>query len=442
MKRHLFPFMVLAFLFCAETVWGAGNTDSFSSGPDPLLLAGILPTDGEARYELEFWNSIKNSTNASDYEAYLEAYPKGRFAPLAKVRARRYKKTTVVTPEPAPPAPVKKAITVEPLDVFLEAKKTANVRSEPSANSDKIDVIEVRQRIQVTGRVKGGKWYRVQMDNGEEGYVFSPLLQQPAAAKPEPVHVESTPVTPSASPAAVNAGEVFKDCDMCPEMVSLPAGSYRMGSNSGDRSEKPAHRVSIKKPFAIGKYEVTVGQWRQCVEAGGCSYFPSKAATSDRSPVRDISWGDAQEYVKWLSSITGKHYRLPTEAEWEYAARAGTSSTYWWGNRLVAEKANCKGCSQSWDRKAPADAGSYPANPFGIHDTSGSVWEWVSDCWYPSHSGAPADGRSREKISCRQHVIRGGSWRNDSSYVHSASRFKYDTYVRYIQNGLRVARQR
>lgn len=440
MIQHLYHSALAGLLFCTGATFGAksmaGNAeDIVTSGP--VLLAGILPTDGEARYELEFWNSIKDSTSAADFEAYLEAYPNGRFAPLAKVRAKRYKKKSVKS---APVAPVRKAVKVAPLDIFLEASKTANVRSEPSASSAKIDVLDSGQSIQVTGRVENGKWYRVRTDSGKTGYVFLPLLVQPSATRPasRPAKRSTEPSTP---PLSVTAGKVFRDCETCPEMVTIPAGSFKMGSNRGDRSERPVHRVTIKQPFAIGKYEVTVGEWRRCVDSGGCSNFPKKADTSDRSPVRDISWSDAEEYVNWLSELTGGRYRLPTEAEWEYATRAGTSSTYWWGDRMGSGKANCKGCDRAWNKEVPADVGSFPANPFGLHDTSGSVWEWVSDCWYDNHKGAPADGKSRYKSNCRQHVIRGGSWRNDSSYAHSASRFKYDTYVRYILNGFRVVKQ-
>lgn len=435
MIQQLYQSAVAGLLFCTGAAYGAksmaNNTEDFSV-PGSVLLAGILPTDGEARYELEFWNSIKDSTSAADYEAYLEAYPNGRFAPLAKVRAKRYRKSTKTAPAPA----VRKAIHIAPLDIFLKAVKVANVRSEPSANSAKIDVLDAGQSVQVTGRVENGKWYRVRTEAGKTGYVFLPLLVQPSVSRP----AEESP-EPYSPPSAVSAGEVFKDCETCPEMVTLPAGSFKMGDDSGDRSERPAHRVTIKQPFAIGKYEVTVGEWRHCVDAGGCSNFPKKAATSDRSPVRDISWSDAEEYVNWLSGLTGERYRLPTEAEWEYAARAGTSSTYWWGDRIGSGKANCKGCAQPWNKEAPAEVDAFPANPFGIHGTSGGVWEWVSDCWYGNHKGAPSDGKSRYKANCRQHVIRGGSWRNDSTYAHSASRFKYDTYVRFILNGFRVAKQ-
>ena len=142
-----------------------------------------------------------------------------------------------------------------------------------------------------------------------------------------------------------------------------------------------------------------------------------------------------------MSSITGKKYRLPTEAEWEYAARAGTTGKYWWGDKGNAGKADCKDCGGTWDRKSPADIDAFPANPFGLHGMNGGVWEWVNDCWNNSHQGAPSNGRSRDAEDCRVRVIRGGSWRNDTSYVTSTSRFKYDADVRYLLNGFRVARE-
>ena len=213
-----------------------------------------------------------------------------------------------------------------------------------------------------------------------------------------------------------------------------------MGSNTGDPSEKPAHQVSIATPFAIGKYEVTVEQWDACVEAGACSRVISNGNRSKTSPVRDVSWDDAQQYAQWLAKTTGKPYRLPTEAEWEYAARGGTSTRYWWGEQMLNGMANCKGCGEPWQKDAPANVGSFPANPFGIHDMNGSVWEWVADCWHNSYKGAPTNGHVWDEPNCRMRAIRGGSWREDPSYMPSSTRFKYDASVRHTQNGFRVTR--
>lgn len=213
-----------------------------------------------------------------------------------------------------------------------------------------------------------------------------------------------------------------------------------MGSNSDDPSERPAHQVSINQPFAIGKYEVTVEQWAACVDAGACPRIASEANAAKNSPIRDVSWDDAQTYVKWLSKTSGKPYRLPTEAEWEYANRGGTSTRYWWGDQMAAGRVNCKGCGEPWQQDAPANVGSFAANRFGIYDMNGSVWEWVGDCWHTSYKGAPADQSLWDDQYCRVRVIRGGSWRDGVGYMMASTRFKYDASVRYAQNGFRVAK--
>jgi formylglycine-generating enzyme required for sulfatase activity len=161
---------------------------------------------------------------------------------------------------------------------------------------------------------------------------------------------------------------------------------------------------------------------------------------TESSPVHDVHWNEVQNYLKWLSRTTGKTYRLPTEAEWEYAARGGTKTRYWWGDAIGARTANCEDCGGSWDRKTPAQVGSFAANPFGLHDMNGGVMEWLADCWYPDYDGAPSDGGARLSGDCSQRVLRGGSWRNDQTYATVSSRLSYDASVRYYTNGFRVAR--
>lgn len=233
----------------------------------------------------------------------------------------------------------------------------------------------------------------------------------------------------------------IRDCPLCPVLVKIEPGSFTMGSATGDPSSRPPHKVTLAKPFAIGKYEVTVGEWKACVQAGGCRDATEPGGGDDRLPVRNIDWNDAVGYVEWLSEQTGKRYRLPSEAEWEYAARGGTRTAYWWGDTLGKGRANCQDCGGEYDRNLPAVVDAFPANPFGLHGTSGGVAEWVADCWTPSHAGSPKDGSVREKSGCTTRVLRGGSWRNDHSYAGSASRFYYDADVRYLANGLRVARE-
>jgi formylglycine-generating enzyme required for sulfatase activity/uncharacterized caspase-like protein len=414
-----------------------------------MLTRGILPQDGEAQYELEFWQSIKDSTDAADYEAYLEAYPNGKFAPLAKSRAERYKKKS------PPDQPDKPALIISDMDIDYIVVRTANLRQEPSAKSKRLGELKKGSTVHVTGQVGGGNWYQVKSATGVMGFVFGDLLQKPAPepktpTTPAPRSSVPKPVaTPIAKPIAkpkqaatstTHKTEGTRDCPACPEMLVLPAGTFTMGENRGDRSERPAHKVSIKRPFAIGKYEVTTGQWNECVKAGACGYKAANADPAENSPVRDISWNDAQEYVRWLSQTTKQEYRLPTEAEWEYSARANTQTRFWWGDKVGTGNANCKDCGGKWDRSAPAEVDAYPPNPFAVYGANGGVWEWVTDCWHKSYDGAPKDGSSWDKPDCRENVIRGGSWRNDASYIHSASRFKYDSTVRYLLHGFRVAK--
>ncbi|RDI58800.1 SUMF1/EgtB/PvdO family nonheme iron enzyme [Microvirga subterranea] len=241
------------------------------------------------------------------------------------------------------------------------------------------------------------------------------------------------PPQPFSKPA--ESGTSLRDCQGCPELVRLPGGSFRMGS-SEDPSEAPAHLVRVTA-FALGRYPVTVGEWNQCVAANACTAALEGNAAA---PARNLSWADAKQFVAWLSNSTGQNYRLPSEAEWEYAARAGTTSRYWWGEKVVPKMASCKGCGGAYDPRQPAPVGSFPANPLGLHDLVGSVAQWVEDCWHPNYTGAPADGSAWTEPNCRENVLRGGSWRNDASYARSASRAYYDSGVRYPAHGFRVAR--
>lgn len=409
--------------------------------------AGIVPEDGDARYELVFWESIKDSKQAADYEAYLEVFPNGRFAPLARARAAYLRKVGKQGGRPQKPEPEKgpRVEEVEPSEYIVI--RNVNMRNSPSVEGQRIAVLDSGSRVLVTGRVIGSNWYQVKAGR-TTGYVYGDLLRKgsPKTASPTPGRPPVTEVAPSPPPVAPQPAAVpgklteFSDCVDCPQMVSLPAGAFVMGDKQGDRSEQPTHRVTISKPFAIGKFEVTVGQWNACVKGGGCNFRPEKAGREENLPVRDISWADAKEYVAWLSRKTGADYRLPTEAEWEYAARGGTSSRYWWGDRFEREKSNCKNCGGAWDSDLPSQVGSFAANPFGLYDMNGSVWEWVEDCWHKNYSGAPSDGSAWGSPNCRVRVLRGGSWRNDLSYMYSAVRFKYDAYVRYLLNGMRVAK--
>ena len=257
-----------------------------------------------------------------------------------------------------------------------------------------------------------------------------PKESSPVSA-PARAPLESTKESLSSTQATA---PISAQLQLLPDMVSIPAGTFAMGSDD-DPSEKPIHRVTVK-PFAIGKFPVTVREWNACVAAKSCSYTPTGMADA---PVTNLSWTDTQQFLEWLSNVTQKPFRLPTEAEWEYAARGGTKSKFWWGDKLQAAMANCKGCNEPYETSQPLKVGSFKPNPFGLYDMGGSIHQWVADCWHNNYQGAPTDGSAWVENDCLSRVIRSGSWKNDPSYVRSSNRDHYDATVRYPTHGLRVA---
>ena len=223
----------------------------------------------------------------------------------------------------------------------------------------------------------------------------------------------------------------------------MPAGRFQMGdlNDGGGDDEQPVHEVTIADPFAVGQYEVTFAEWDACVAASGCTYQPNDLNMGRGSrPVINVSWKDAQEYVTWLSGKTGKPYRLLSEAEWEYVARAGSTTKYPWGNDVGTNRANCDGCGSRWDDRITAPVGSFQPNVFGLFDTAGNVREWVEDCWHENYKGAPTDGRAWTSGKCDRRVVRGGSWFNLPRDLRSANRIRYYSGVRSGKVGFRVAR--
>jgi len=259
----------------------------------------------------------------------------------------------------------------------------------------------------------------------------------PQAQLTTPPREAANPPRAEAVGTGAKAGDVFRDCPDCPEMVVVPPGEFDMGSAELEY-EKPVHRVAIKA-FAIGRREVTFDEWDQCVAAGNCFRPDDRGQGRGDRPVTDVSWRDVQAYIGWLSQKSGKKYRLPSEAEWEYAARGGTKTTFWWGRDVGNRFANCRDCGGGAQPQAIA-TGTFAANPFGLFDTSGNAAEWVEDCWNDSYRGAPKDGTAWSSGQCGQRVLRGGSFDSQARYVRSAARFRYDVDVRYYANGFRVAR--
>ncbi|HEX2115904.1 MAG TPA: SUMF1/EgtB/PvdO family nonheme iron enzyme, partial [Alphaproteobacteria bacterium] len=261
------------------------------------------------------------------------------------------------------------------------------------------------------------------------------VAEAQAGAARSPLAVAAVPPRPVPEPVP----STFRDCPTCPMMVRIPAGSFLMGQASGDPSAAPQRRVSIRA-FAIGQHPVTVAEWKACVADGGCSFTPRMTNAQDRTPVYNISWDDAQMFVRWLSQKTGKKYRLPTEAEWEYGARANTSTRYWWGENVGTMLANCADCGGAQDSRTPLPVGSFKANAFGLYDVHGGVAQWVADCWAPNYAQAPTDGSAHDQKNCQKRVLRGWSFRNERADITASARNNYDASVRYIAHGFRVAR--
>jgi formylglycine-generating enzyme required for sulfatase activity len=332
--------------------------------------AAAKPADA---VETGFWDSIKNSSAAADFQAYLSAYPNGQFALIARSKLAQLQ----------PKAPERAAARDQ------AGRQTAAAKPEQSP-----------------------------------GLAGNPAASSPASSSPQ-------------APAAP-----IRDCPSCPELVLIPAGTMMMGSTEGFAFEAPVHEVTISKPFYMGRREVTFDEWDACLREGGCQYRPGdRGQGRGLRPASDLDWNDAKAYVAWLSRKTGKTYRLPTEAEWEYAVRAGTKTAYYWGNAVEKDRANCAGCnSQPLNQTVPT--GTFPPNGFGLLDMAGNAAEWVEDCWEDSYKSAPKDGSAFVKPDCRERVLRGGSFNNDQRFVRTAARFKYDFDVRYYTNGFRVVREK
>ncbi|WP_157091704.1 bifunctional serine/threonine-protein kinase/formylglycine-generating enzyme family protein [Methylobacterium nodulans] len=261
----------------------------------------------------------------------------------------------------------------------------------------------------------------------------APRAPNAEADRPETPPAEPPPAEAAQESAPAPHDGAFRDCAQCPEMVPVKAGSFAMGSTA-DPTERPVHRVTLKR-FALGRHPVTVREWKACVRDGRCAPSPEG---EDDAPAHNLSWDDAQAYVGWLASVTGEPYRLPSEAEWEYAARAGTTTRYWWGDRFRADRSDCRKCGPAAPN--PPSVGRFPANPAGLGEITGSVSQWLADCWVPSYRGAPADGSARTTRTCRERVLRGGSWLTEAEAQRLGSREFYDATVRYPGHGLRVAR--
>ena len=419
-----------------------------------FLLPG--PVSGQTDEEIEavFWESVE-CESARQVQAYLEVYPTGRYLAEAHAclegqlglnRAARIlvqRGLTALNYSPGPAdglfggatraavrqwqrakgEPVTGYLTRAQADALMEQGREAVARAEAErqrqAEEQRQQAAEAeRQAREVAARAEAERQAR-------EREAERQRQEEEARARKR-----------------TQPGETFRDCLTCPELVVVPAGTYLMGSPSyetgREEDEGPVHQVTIGQAFAVGKYEVTVGEYRRFVETtgyegeSGCYVLTEGKwkkesertwrnpgyRQSERDPVVCVSWRDAHAYAEWLSRQTGKTYRLLSEAEWEYVARAGTTTARYWGER---ETGQCRyvngadsrtdfdwriGCDDGYARTAPV--GSYQQNGFGLYDVLGNAWEWVQDCGNESYAGAPSDGRAWERGDCGRRVLRGG----------------------------------
>jgi len=461
--------------------------------------------------QLVFWQSAERGGTVGSYEAYLGQYPDGVFAALARERIAALQASqvaAVVMPPPSPPA------AAEPVLVPVERAYTvtvakANLREAPSLSAKVVGSLSAGEEVHVLARVQDQDWLLLERGGRRLGYMAAGLLEEAegrrrrlaeeeetrkkvAAATPPPAPpaVPSTRPSPAVGlppPAVPTPGERFRDCAECPEMVWLPAGRFTMGSPESETSaegmpdefakrEQPQREVRLGYALAVGVHEVTRGEYAAFAqstgrsEGGSCftnedGKWEDRAgrgwrspgfSQDDRHPVVCVNWDEATAYADWLSGQTGKRYRLLSEAEWEYAARAGTTSARWWGSSANAacgnanvhdrtSKARNAGftwqhheCDDGFAQTAPV--GSFNANGFGLRDILGNVWEWVGDCWNDTYAGAPSDGSARTSGDCGRRGLRGGSWYVEPRSVRAAIRSWVVSGSRIDVIGFRVAR--
>ena len=460
----------------------------------PSVDAASRSGGGTGSVEVVFWQSIQTSRNPATFKAYLSQYPSGAFAALARVKIEELKgtKTTSLTPPATPAGPTKSDIRATQ-QLLTGMGYSPGVADGVMGGRTRVAIerFQLSHGLMVTGRI-----------DGDLLAALRGARTQVAAVRPAPDPATRPSTTPRLQP-----GSVFRDCDgamvassgpnlppgasFCgPEMVVVPAGSFDMGANETTRkwyvsqgvneklaarlldTEAPQHRVTIGAPIAVGRFEVTKGQFGAFVrESGhrggeGCwvkdakiskwgervdkSWRDPNFTQSDSHPVVCVNWNDAQAYLLWLSRKTGQKYRLLSEAEWEYTARARTTTMRYWGddpgNKLGCAYANAtdKGswsygfdCRDGYKYTAPV--GTLRANHFGLHDMAGNVSEWTDDCWQDSYRGAPSNGEAWTAGGCLFRVMRGRSWNGMPWEVRSANRYP-ETNINRDDNGFRIAR--
>lgn len=447
-----------------------------SNKPAPSIAATAPSSAQDASIETAFWNSIKDGTDRSDFEAYLQRYPHGHFAALANNRLAALNKPAPAQPRAAParPAQAPRPVPAQPRAAaappppkksgsglliggiaaglaviggvaFMMLKKDAEPASAAASVPAEIAVASVAEtpiadtsaatETAPDSAAPPEEFVDVFSETDEQ----TPVGDAPVDVEVPAADVAATPVetasavavAPAAGPGKPGPGKTFRDCESCPLMATLPGGTFQMGSPSSEAGrnayEGPQRDVTIK-PFAIGVYEITSAEWAACAAEGTCS--KKHADETGKLPALGISWRDATAYASWLSRKTGRKYRLPSEAEWEYAARAGSTTAYWWGDKFDRSRVST--------REASA-VGSFEANAFGLYDVLGNAREWVADCYVNNFVKAPTDGTSVTDGDCGKRVIRGGAWSNEPVDMRTANRSRIDSGVTAQYMGVRLA---
>ena len=245
------------------------------------------------------------------------------------------------------------------------------------------------------------------------------------------------------SPSPLEFRDPFPDGTLGPRLVPLKPGAFRRGdlTGGGDADEQPVQAVTIAKPFAIGAFPVTFAEYDRFADEFGRPRPDDQDWGRGTRPVVNVTWKDAVTYTQWLSKQTGQRYRLPTDAEWEYAARAGSKTRYWWGNDPGSGRANCSTCGSLWDAERTAPVGRFPPNPLGLYDITGNVFQWTADCYHNTLSGYPADGSALDKPGCGKRIIRGGAWSFPPKEMRSANRWRDFPSRSSDDTGFRIVRE-
>jgi len=449
------------------------------SAPSRPASAGV-----EASMETTFWNSIKDGTDRSDFEAYLKRYPDGHFASLARNRLAALSRGAAPAQARKPAAPQAKAPQQQTRPSAAPQQRqaprqAAPVQRQPEKKSSAGILIGVVVLLIAGGAagaffmMRGGSGgnassatQTVQVEDAVAEPVEETAPEGDAATLADASAIEDTTLDAAtvdgvettdmldgdavdetaalaldgASEETIAAAELveetpsaaaaFQDCDFCPSMMPLMGGKFLMGSPRDEAGrnayEGPQHEVTVK-PFAIGVYEVTNAEWKACVDAGACT---AKRDGDDRAPVLGVSWREASDYVRWLSRQTGRNYRIPSEAEWEYAARGGSTTAYWWGDKFDTSRVATK---------EPKPVGSFGANGFGIYDVLGNAREWVADCYMNNYTQAPIDGSAATGGDCSMRVVRGGAYSSSPVDMRVANRVRNAIGVGARYMGFRVA---